>query len=265
MRSKNTALAWVIILILGLAGSAAAKSNTGTLSGVVLDSSGTPQMGATVWLVSEDLGGRAISQLLTNQHGSFSSERLRPGKYSVRVSLAGFFPSLEQHVAVVADITTMLRLQINTVFASLDRLRGNADTTAEAGDWRWVLRSSAATRTILQWRDGTSAVIAANSDLDTPQIQRPRVRLEMTSGSLRPDSLSNLSHSPATAFSYDQSLGAMGRLLLAGQMSYDGGASGAFASVWLPAGGGRARPRNHARVTAIQDRIGRLDAAGRAP
>src|SRR5260221_2008004 len=49
-------------------------------------------------------------------------------------------------------------------------------------------------------------------------------------------SQSNLSISPATAISYDQSLGAIGRLLLAGQMSYERGASGTFATVWLPSG-----------------------------
>src|ERR1700674_4288291 len=138
MKSGARLLALLILLILGvsgLSGSAQAKSSTGTIAGVVLDPAGTPQMGASVWLISEDAGGRTISQLLTNQHGAFSGERLRPGKYSVRVSLAGFFPTLERHIAVVADITTMLRVQVDTIFASLDRLRGNPATTTEAGDW----------------------------------------------------------------------------------------------------------------------------------
>src|ERR1019366_3821249 len=137
-----------------LAGSAAAKPGYGTLSGVVLDPSGTPQMGATVWLISEDAGGRTVSQLLSNQHGVFFSDHLKPGKYSVRVSLAGFLPAMERHIRVAANLTTLLRVQVDSLFASLDTLRRKSDLPAEPDDWEWVLRSSAATRTILQWRDG---------------------------------------------------------------------------------------------------------------
>jgi hypothetical protein len=53
---------------------------------------------------------------------------------------------------------------------------------------------------------------------------------------LRSWSPSNLPDAPATTVSYDQQLGGMGRVLLAGQMSYQQGASGAFASVWMPSG-----------------------------
>src|ERR1700730_13875977 len=132
MKSAGKTLGWVMVMVLVVAGSATAKPVYGTISGIVLDPSGTPQMGATVWLISEDAGGRTISQLLTNPHGAFSGEPLRPGKYSLRVSLAGFFPALERHIAVVADITTMLRVQVDTIFASLDRLRSNPATTTEA-------------------------------------------------------------------------------------------------------------------------------------
>src|ERR1039458_6956497 len=98
-------LGWVMVIVLALAASAAAKQGYGTLSGVVFDPSGTPQMGATVWLISEDLGGQTVSQLLSNQYGTFFTDRLKPGKYAVRVSLAGYLPAMERHVAVLADLT----------------------------------------------------------------------------------------------------------------------------------------------------------------
>ena len=60
--------------------------------------------------------------------------------------------------------------------------------------------------------------------------------MEVTNGTSRPWSPSNLPDAPSTTVSYDQQLGAMGRVLLAGQMSVERGASGAFASVWLPTG-----------------------------
>ncbi len=235
MKSNTRALGRVMILILMLAGSAVARSGYGKLSGVVLDPAGVPQMGATVWLISEDAGGRIISQLLTNEQGVFSGE-LKPGRYSVRISLAGFLPALERHVGVAADLTTLLRVRVDSVFASLDTLRRKPAAAIDSDDWKWVLRSSAATRTILQWRDSGDTLVAGVPNGEFPRAPRYHGRLELTGGSLRPATLSNLSDSPATALSYDQSLGTIGRVLLAGQMSYEHGTSGAFASVWLPGG-----------------------------
>jgi hypothetical protein len=234
MKSIGRALGWVMVVVLVLAGSAAAKDGFGKISGVVLDPSGTPQMGASVWLISEDAGGRIVAQILSNQYGVFFTDHLKPGKYAVRVSVAGFLPSMERHVAVMSNLTTLLRVQVDTVFSSLDTLRRKSDAPAEPDDWKWVLRSSTATRTILQWDDTSNQIASNTMGADLPNAQRPRALVQVTNGALRPGSASNLSNAPATAVSYDQQLGSLGRLLVAGQMSYDKGASGSFASVWLP-------------------------------
>ncbi len=236
MRSICKALGWVTVLLVALAVSASAKPGYGTLSGVVLDPAGLPQMGASVWLISEDAGGRVISQLLTRQDGAFSTDHLKPGRYAVRVSLAGYLPAMERHIAVMADLTTLLRVQVDSLFSSLDTLRKNSDAPAETDDWKWVLRSSAATRPILQWRDGDASIASASVGADLPRVDHPRGLVQVTNGSLHPWSPSNLPDAPSTTVSYDQQLGVMGRVLLAGQMSVERGASGAFASVWLPAG-----------------------------
>ena len=236
MKLAGKTLVWVVVIVLALARSTAAKPGYGTISGVVLDPSGTPQMGATVWLLSEDAGGRPVSQLLSNQHGAFFTDRLKPGKYSLRVSLPGFLPAMEQHVSVIANLTTLLRVQVDSLFSSLDSLRRQSDASAEADDWKWVLRSSAATRTILQWREGDLDAANPVPVTDSPRAQRARGLVQLTNGVLQSGSPSNFSTSPATAVSYDQAVGAVGRLLLAGQMSYERGAAGAFATVWLPSG-----------------------------
>ncbi len=236
MKSTCRTLGWVVVLVLALAASAAAKQGYGTISGVVLDPSGTPQMGASVWLISEDAGGRTVAQVLSNQHGAFLTDHLKPGKYAVRVSVAGFLPTMERHVAVMSNLTTLLRVQVETLFSSLDTLRRKSDAPAEQDDWKWVLRSSTATRTILQWDDTGNEIASNTLGADLPSAQRPRAMVELTNGALRPGSASNLPNAPATAFSYDQQLGSLGRVLVAGQMSYDRGASGSFAGVWLPSG-----------------------------
>jgi Carboxypeptidase regulatory-like domain len=236
MKSIGRTLGWAMVVTLVLAASVAAKQGYGTISGVVLDPTGTPQMGAIVWLISEDAGGRTVAQILSNQYGEFLTDHLKPGRYAVRVSVAGFLPAMERHVAVMSNLTTLLRVQVDTVFSSLDTLRRKSDAPAEQDDWKWVLRSSTATRTILQW-DETRSEIASNSHgADLPRAQRPRALVQVTNGALRPGSASNFPNAPATAVSYDQQLGSLGRLLVAGQMGYDRGASGSFASVWLPSG-----------------------------
>jgi carboxypeptidase family protein len=236
MKLITRTLGWVTVAVLVLAGPARAKQSYGTISGVVLDPTGTPQMGASVWLISEDAGGRTVAQFLSNQHGAFFTDHLKPGKYSVRVTLAGFLPDMERHIAVAANLTTLLRVQVESLFSSLDTLRQKSDAPAEPDDWKWVLRSSTATRPVLQWDDSKATLSASASGAEQPPTQRPRGMVQVTNGAMRPGFASSLPDGPATAVSYDQQLGSLGRVLLAGQMSYERGTSGSFASVWLPTG-----------------------------
>jgi hypothetical protein len=215
------------------AGQAKPASGSGKIAGVVNDTAGVPQLGATVELVPEALGTAPLD-FLTNTQGVFRGEKLAPGLYTVRVTLAGFLPTLEQHVRVTAHLTTVVRIQLESMFASLDQLRrAPTMTTVEADDWKWVLRSASATRPVLQWIQEDAN---ASADLDARSI-RPKARLEFTDGARRPGSASNLPASPATAFAYDQQLGNAGRLLVAGQMNYlDSAPGGGIATVWLPNG-----------------------------
>ncbi len=241
MKSICNTLGSVMVVVLLFAASAAAKPGYGTISGVVLDPSGTPQMGASILLISAD-GGRIVAQILSNQHGAFLTEHLKPGSYDVRVSMAGFLPTMERNVAVMSNLTTLLRVQVDTLFSSLDTLRQKSDAPAEQDDWKWVLRSSAATRTIMQWDDSGNQIASNTLGEDLPSAQRPRALVQVTNGALRPGAASNFPSTPATAVSYEQRIGSLGQLLVAGQMSYDKKASGSFAGVWLPSGNAESGP-----------------------
>ena len=72
--------------------------SAGKLAGVVNDTNGIPQMGATVQLVSESAGAALPLDFLTNTQGVFRSDKVIEGMYTVRVTLAGFLPTIEQHV-----------------------------------------------------------------------------------------------------------------------------------------------------------------------
>src|SRR3989441_11517956 len=111
-----------------------------------------------------------------------------------------------------------------------------ANSTANADDWKWVLRSASTMRPILEWVDG-GTLSAATIDADSGKPHPPRIRMEFTDGARRPVSASTIASSPATAVAYDQKLGGTSRVILAGQMSYDNDTpAGGIATVWLPTG-----------------------------
>ncbi len=216
---------------------AQAKPVPGKLAGVVGDAMGTPQMGASVELVSEAVGVAATRSFLTNTQGMFRGDKLAPGFYTVRVTLAGFLPTLEKHIRVTSNLTTVVRIELETMFSSLDQLRRMpSSTTAQGDDWKWVLRSASTTRPVLEWvdHDTLSASTVTN---DSGRPRAPRMRMEFTDGARRPSSASSVDSSPATAVAYDQKLGGTSRMILAGQVSYDADApAGGIATVWLPTG-----------------------------
>jgi len=220
--------------------SAVAQSKTvdGKLAGVVRDAAGTPQLGASVEVISEAIGLSAASQgFLTNTQGVFRGDKLAPGFYSVRVTLAGFLPTLEKHVRINPNLTTVIRIRLESMFASLEQLRRQpAPGNAEADDWKWVLRSASSMRPVLEWTDDDLPAAPVLS-FDSGAPRNARMRLEMTDGARRPASASNIASAPATGFAYDQQIGARSRLILAGQMSYDDTApGGGIATIWLPTG-----------------------------
>jgi hypothetical protein len=190
-------------------------------------------LGATVWIAAEDMGDQAAAQLLTNQRGSFSSSQMRPGLYSVRVSLVGFLPALERHVRITPNLTTIVKIELGTVFDTLDSLRRAPVVPTDSDDWKWVLRTSAATRPVLQWQDAPLVVVGPEAG---HRGRSSEILVDMTSGSLHPGSPSNEGDAPGTGVSYEVPLGPAGKLLVAGQMSYDGEPAGGVATIWLPSG-----------------------------
>ncbi len=237
MHRRIPALAWAFLVGLALAAPVCADTSFGKLSGVVVDPAGVPQMGATVVLLSEDVRTIAPVQLHTNDRGVFSSERVRPGFYSLRVTLAGFLPALERHIRIEANLTTLLRVELDSVFSSLDRLRRQSGQPSESDDWAWVLRSSSGTRPVLRFAEGEVADLPATAQADAaPHRLGTRGRLELTAGARRPGSISNIVDAPSTAFAYEQKMGRTRRLIFAGNASFERSSSAGLATIWLPSG-----------------------------
>jgi hypothetical protein len=215
-----------------------ASPNSGKISGVVLDPSGTAQMGATVLISSEQLFDASQIELLTNDHGHFSTSSLPAGRYTVKVTLAGFLPAMEQNIKVSDQRTTLLQVMLGSVFSSFGKLRQQPNQQVGKDDWSWVLRTSAATRSVMQYQDPQVMVVGqSSSETSQSQDDGARGRLVLVSGGDHPGSVGALADSPGTAFVYDLGLGNSAQLLMAGQFSTERGASAAsFAGEWLPSG-----------------------------
>jgi carboxypeptidase family protein len=235
-----------------------AKPGPGKLAGVVRDSTGTPQLGANVELIAET-GAAASRGFLTNTQGIFRGEKLAPGLYTLRVTLAGFLPTLEKHIRVTSNLTTVVRIELESMFASLDQLRRTpSNAPVETDNWKWVLRSASAVRPVLEWMDEDQE-IASRASVESRVPRGPRFRLEFTDGARRATSASSIASSPATAVAYEQKLGGTSKMILAGQMSYDQDTpGGGIAAVWLPTGTLGAGPH-----TALVLREAKLGTEGR--
>jgi hypothetical protein len=255
----QTIRTFIVSSLLGLfALPLAAAPRAGKISGIVLDPAGTPQMGATVLIAAEQAQVSHPLELLTNAVGHFDCADLLPGLYSVRVTLAGFLPAIEEHIRVEDRRTTLLQIELGSVFASLERLRRQPNQTVDPDEWSWVLRTSSATRPVLRFDDGEVLLAGQQSQAEQDRTNQPRSMLELTSGARHPGSVSNLADSASTAFAYDQSVGAHGRLLLAGQVSHESAATaGGMSTIWIPSG-----DPNQGPITSLVLRESKLGPGG---
>src|SRR5580698_7224840 len=234
--SRLRRVAFLGVVVCALAFTVSASPDGGKITGVVVDAGGIPQLGATV-VVSSDSLFAASYQLLTNDRGKFSVADLPPGSYSIKVTLAGFLPSIEQNVLVSDQHVTLLQIVLGSVFSSFDKLRRAPDQQVATDEWSWVLRSSNATRPVLRWQDSNVAMSAQGMPFDMSQNQSPRARLELTSGSDHPGSITGLADTPGTLFAYDYYTQGFGAVLIAGQYSYYGNSSSSgIVTQWMPSG-----------------------------
>lgn len=150
--TKATLAGATLVGFLALSGAACAADLslpiTGNLLGSVLDSNGTPQMGATVLLFNKY--NRRIAKALTAPDGRFAFASLPVDLYSVRVSLASFLPVSRDRVAVKTGVDSILQIHLATLFSSIE-VSYRVPVQAMTDDWKWALRSSPATRPITRF------------------------------------------------------------------------------------------------------------------
>ncbi len=106
-------------------------------------------MGASVLLYNRY--DQLVRQALTNDQGKFVFDKLSPDLYSIRVTLASFVPALRRNIAVAAGSENLLQINLATLLSSIDLVSaGPARGALMSDEWKWVLRSSQATRPVLR-------------------------------------------------------------------------------------------------------------------
>ncbi len=122
----------------------------GSVGGLVTDTLGVPQMGAAVLLF--DSQERLVRRVVTDQAGAFLFDALKPGTYSLRVTLASFVPALRRNILVQPGTKSLLNVNLAGLLSSIELVYTSKEGRAVMSeDWKWVLRSTAATRPVLRF------------------------------------------------------------------------------------------------------------------
>src|ERR1700739_241015 len=88
----------LFVVLTGLVSAPLHGASTATVSGVVRDSAGTPQIATMVQLMRPDMS--VVASVYTNRKGYFSFATVLPGHYAVKAMGASFLPSLRENVRV---------------------------------------------------------------------------------------------------------------------------------------------------------------------
>lgn len=118
---------------------------SGNVIGSVVNDQGAPQMAAEVQLF--DHLGKLARRALSSMDGRFAFPDLPAESYSVQVSLADYLPARLDSVVVKAGMNSILDIHLTTLLSSI-QLTYTVPTGGMSKDWKWVLRSSPATRPI---------------------------------------------------------------------------------------------------------------------
>lgn len=111
-----------------------AQTNTGAISGNVLDPQGNAIAGATIHVGRVDTGELQTRQ--SSSAGSYRIDSLNPGKYTVSVEASGFKTFKADNVAVIISTTTArdIQLQVGNVTESVTVSSSGAAIQTESSD-----------------------------------------------------------------------------------------------------------------------------------
>ena len=140
---------------------------TASVSGLVRDSAGVPQIGAEVQLLGPDLS--LIASVYTNGEGRFLISSLTPGRYILKAMGPSFLPSQRENVRVHTG--TIVNLTLYTLYEVIQWLPAEPRSgSAQKDDWAWTLRS-AANRPLLRWLEDGPLIVDSEGSGARPKLK----------------------------------------------------------------------------------------------
>jgi hypothetical protein len=165
MKCSNYFAGFAVLMALGTA--ALCGAATASVSGLVRDSAGVPQIGAEVQVL--DPGLSIIARAYTNGEGRFLISSLTPGRYILKAMGPSFLPSQRENVKVHA--ATIVNLTLYTLYEVIQWLPAQPRAgSAQKDDWAWTLRS-AANRPLLRWLEDGPLIVDSEGPSATPKLK----------------------------------------------------------------------------------------------
>ena len=165
MKCSTYFTGFAVLMALGTASLCGAA--TASVSGVVRDSAGVPQIGAEVELLGPDLS--IIASAYTNGEGRFLISSLTPGRYILKAMGPSFLPSQRENVKVHA--ATIVNLTLYTLYEVIQWLPAQPRSGgAQKDDWAWTLRS-AANRPLLRWLEDGPLIVDSEGSGARPKLK----------------------------------------------------------------------------------------------
>lgn len=163
----STHLAGLTVLI-ALAAVPVSWAATASVTGLVRDSAGVPQIGAEVQLLRPDL--TLIASVHTNSDGRFLIASVLPGQYALKAINPSFLPSLRENLKLRGG-ATVVNLTLNTLYEMMQWLPAEPRTNnTSQDDWAWTLRSGA-DRPLLRWLEDGPLVVVSDGTGAAPKLK----------------------------------------------------------------------------------------------
>src|SRR6201996_4375266 len=141
----------------------------GTVSGVVRDSRGIPQMGAVVELLASD--ATVVGRVYTNVRGAFIFDHIFPGTYQIKATGDSFLPTLREDLRISSRSKVIVNLTLSTLFEAIQWLPAQPKSPDEpTDDWKWTLRSSSNRPLLRLLQDGPLVVLSGDDHGSAPQL-----------------------------------------------------------------------------------------------
>ena len=153
MRQKTlTSLTLGVLCLAGVGESFAASllKVGGIIGGTVQNPIGVPQLGAVVQLYNRQ--DKPVERVLTDARGKFEFVGLAPDHYSLKVTMAAFFPAIEKDILVQPGTQSLLAVHLSSFFSSIQlSYPPMQNGSLLTDDWKWVLRTATSTRPVMRF------------------------------------------------------------------------------------------------------------------